>query len=137
MNRKKSREAAMKILFQNSINDTSLEEVLEDGELYFEDIDSKELDIEFVKKIVIGVNSNIAKINDIIEENSENWRLGRISKINLAILRISVYELLFDEEVPAKVSINEAIEMCKKYSDEKSVSFVNAILDKVYKSKNI
>ncbi len=137
MNRKKSREAAMKILFQNSINDTSLEEVLEDGELYFEDIDSKDLDIEFVKKIVIGVNSNIAKINDIIEGNSENWRLGRISKINLAILRISVYELLFDEEVPAKVSINEAIEMCKKYSDEKSVSFVNAILDKVYKSKNI
>lgn len=137
MNRKKSREAAMKILFQNSINDTSLEEVLEDGELFFEEMDSKELDIEFVKKIVIGVNDNIAKINDIIEENSENWRLGRISKINLAILRISVYELLFDEEVPERVSINEAIEMCKKYSDEKSVSFVNAILDKVYKSKNI
>lgn len=137
MNRKKSREAAMKILFQNSINDTSLEDIFADVELYFEDINLNELDTEFVKKIVIGVNSNITKINDIIEENSENWRIGRISKINLAILKISIYEILFDEEVPERVSINEAIELCKKYSDEKSVSFVNGILDKIYKSKNI
>lgn len=134
MNRKKSREAAMKILFQNSINDTSIEDIFEDIEMYFEDADLKELDREFVKKIVIGVNSNIAKINDIIEENSENWRIGRISKINLSILRISIYEMLFDEEVPARVSINEAIELCKKYSDEKSVSFVNGILDKIFKA---
>ncbi|SHJ58323.1 NusB antitermination factor [Clostridium amylolyticum] len=134
MNRKKSREAAMKILFQNSINDTSIEDIFEDIEMYFEDADLKELDREFVKKIVIGVNSNITKINDIIEENSENWRIGRISKINLAILRISIYEMLFDEEVPARVSINEAIELCKKYSDEKSVSFVNGILDRIFKA---
>lgn len=134
MNRKKSREAAMKILFQNSINDTSIEDIFEDIEMYFEDADLKELDREFVKKIVIGVNGNITKINDIIEENSENWRIGRISKINLAILRISIYEMLFDEEVPARVSINEAIELCKKYSDEKSVSFVNGILDRIFKA---
>lgn len=134
MNRKKSREAAMKILFQNSINDTSIEDIFEDIEMYFEDEDLKELDREFVKKIVIGVNSNITKINDIIEENSENWRIGRISKINLSILRISIYEMLFDEEVPARVSINEAIELCKKYSDEKSVSFVNGILDRIFKA---
>lgn len=134
MNRKKSREAAMKILFQNSINDTSIEDIFEDIEMYFEDADLKELDREFVKKIVIGVNSNITKINDIIEENSENWRIGRISKINLSILRISIYEMLFDEEVPARVSINEAIELCKKYSDEKSVSFVNGILDRIFKA---
>ncbi|WP_040211868.1 transcription antitermination factor NusB [Clostridium polynesiense] len=136
MNRKKSREAAMKILFQNSFNDIPLNEILDDCEMYFEELELEGSDKEFIKRIVTGVNSNISKINDIIEENSENWKISRISKINLSILRISIYEMLFSEDVPGKVSINEAIELCKKYSDEKSVSFVNGLLDKVYKSTN-
>lgn len=61
--------------------------------------------------------------------------MNRISKVNLSILRLAAYELLFDEEIPTNVAINEALEITRKYSDEKSVSFVNGVLDKI-KNKN-
>ena len=74
------------------------------------------------------------KLDSLIESQLVKWKLNRISKVNLSILRISTYEILFAEDVPGKVSINEAIELCKKYSDNKSVSFINGVLDKVYKN---
>ncbi len=137
MNRKKSREVAMKIVFEGSINSRPFEEIVEDAHFFNEDLDTNKLDMEYIKKIVTGVNDNYEEINAIIEENSENWKVNRISKTNLAILRVAIYEILFSEDVPAKVAINEAIELSKSYSDEKSIAFVNAILDKAYKSREI
>ena len=137
MNRKKSREVAMKIVFEGSINSRPFEEIAEDAHFFNEDLDTNKLDMEYIKKIVTGVNDNYEEINAIIEENSENWKVNRISKTNLAILRVAIYEILFSEDVPAKVAINEAIELSKSYSDEKSIAFVNAILDKAYKSREI
>ncbi|MEO2493869.1 transcription antitermination factor NusB, partial [Clostridium paraputrificum] len=74
------------------------------------------------------------ELDSIIEKNLQNWKLDRISKINLCILEMGIYEMLYVEDVPEKVALNEALELTKRYSDEKSVSFVNGVLDKVLKN---
>ena len=135
MNRKKSREVAMKIIFEGTFNSRPIEEIMAEANFFHEDLDTKTLDMDYIKKIVTGINENIEAINGIIEENSDNWKLGRISKINLAILRVAIFEMMFSEETPEAVAINEAIEISKSYSDEKSVSFINAVLDRIYKTK--
>ncbi len=135
MNRKKSREVAMKIIFEGTINSRPIEEIMEETDFFNEDLETNSLDMNFIKKIVTGINENIEAINVIIEENSDNWKLGRISKINLAILRVAIYEMIFSQDTPEPVAINEAIELSKHYSDDKSVAFINAVLDRIYKSK--
>ena len=135
MNRKKSREVAMKIIFEGTFNSRPIEEIMEEANFFNEDLDTKTLDMDYIKKIVTGINENMEAINGIIEENSDNWKLGRISKINLAILRVAIFEMIFSAETPEAVAINEAIEISKNYSDEKSVSFINAVLDRIYKTK--
>ncbi|WP_426349433.1 transcription antitermination factor NusB [Alloiococcus sp. CFN-8] len=135
MNRKKSREVAMKIIFEGTFNSRPIEEIMEEADFFNEDLDTNTLDMNFIKKIVTGINENIEAINGIIEENSDNWKLNRISKINLAILKVAIYEMVFSEDTPEPVAINEAVELSKQYSDDKSVSFINAVLDRIYKSK--
>lgn len=93
--------------------------------------DIKEIDLTYVKQVLIGVNNNKEAIDKVIQENLHNWKIERISKVNLSILRIATYELLYDKEVPRGVAINEALEITRRYSDEKSVSFINGVLDKI------
>lgn len=93
--------------------------------------DIKEIDLTYVKQVLIGVNNNKEAIDKIIQDNLHNWKIERISKVNLSILRIATYELLYDKEVPRGVAINEALEITRRYSDEKSVSFINGVLDKI------
>lgn len=132
MNRKKSREKAMELLFSIMLSKDSVEEAMEVFvDNYEENI--KELDLDYIKALLEGVEANKNEIDSIIERNLQNWKLDRISKINLTILRVGVYEIVFDENIPKKVALNEAIELGKIYSDEKSVSFINGVLDKVLK----
>ncbi|MDY4078364.1 MAG: transcription antitermination factor NusB [Clostridium sp.] len=132
MNRKKSREKAMELLFSITLSKDSVEEAMEVFvDNYEENI--KELDLDYIKALLEGVEANKNEIDSIIERNLQNWKLDRISKINLTILRLGVYEMVFDENIPKKVALNEAIELGKVYSDEKSVSFINGVLDKVLK----
>ena len=132
MNRKKSREKAMDLLFSITLSKDSVEEAMEVFvDNYEENI--KELDLDYIKALLEGVEANKNEIDSIIEHNLQNWKLDRISKINLTILRVGVYEIVFDENIPKKVALNEAIELGKIYSDEKSVSFINGVLDKVLK----
>lgn len=132
MNRKKSREKAMELLFSITLSKDSVEEAMEVFvDNYEENI--KELDLDYIKALLEGVEANKNEIDSIIERNLQNWKLDRISKINLTILRVGVYEIVFDENIPKKVALNEAIELGKIYSDEKSVSFINGVLDKVLK----
>lgn len=131
MNRSKSREEAMKLLFEMMINKNSMEEVIE---IYLEgDEDKSGIDMEYVQKLIRGVFENTEAIDKKIEENLVNWKINRLSKVNLAILRISTYEMLYDADIPKAVAINEGIELAKKYSDDKSVKFVNGVLDKINK----
>ncbi|HHD2752325.1 TPA: transcription antitermination factor NusB [Clostridium perfringens] len=135
MNRVKSREYLLQLAYQMEITS---ETAIETFNSFMEnkDISKDDLDLAYIKSGLVGIEENKEKLNSLIEAQLVKWKLNRISKVNLSILRIATYEMLFAEDVPGKVSINEAIELCKKYSDNKSVSFINGVLDKVYKSMN-
>jgi len=130
MNRKLSRDKTMELLFGMTLSKDTIEEAIEGFvDNYEEDI--KEIDLTFVKQALIGIENNKEAIDTVISENLHNWKLDRISKVNLSILRLATYELLYDEQVPRAVVINEALEITRRYSDEKSVSFINGVLDKI------
>ncbi len=130
MNRKLSREKTMEILFGMTLSKDSIEEAVE-GFIDNYEGDIKEIDLTYVKQALIGIENNKEAIDKIIEENLHNWKLERISKVNLSILRLSTYEVLYDTEIPRSVAINEALEIARRYSDEKSVGFINGVLDKI------
>jgi len=130
MNRKLSRDKTMELLFGMTLSKDTIEEVIEGFVDNYEG-DIKELDLTYIKQALIGIENNREAIDKLIEENLHNWKLERISKVNLSILRLSTYELLYDEEIPRGVAINEALEIARRYSDEKSVGFINGVLDKI------
>ncbi|MDP4087752.1 MAG: transcription antitermination factor NusB [Bacillota bacterium] len=134
MNRRLSREEGIKLLYQMSINKCSVEEALGDfGENYEEDLE--QIDLTYMKRIISGVYDNMAELDGKIEKHLVNWKMSRISKINLAILRACTYEIVYDTETPAAVFINEAVEIAKKYSEDKSVGFINGVLDRIAKKE--
>ncbi|ATD55190.1 transcription antitermination factor NusB [Clostridium chauvoei] len=133
MNRKKSRELAMELLFGMTLSKNTLEETME---TFIEDYEMNlnTIDLDYIKEILLKVQENIEVVDSKIEAALTNWKIERISKVNLTILRIAVAEMMFLDDVPSKVAINEAIEVTKRYSDEKSVSFINGVLDKALKT---
>ncbi|MFA6939496.1 MAG: transcription antitermination factor NusB [Clostridiaceae bacterium] len=134
MNRRYSREHGMKLLFGLDFSDSSPEELIEN---YIENnqIDMEKIDMEYLKDILNGVAENKGEIDKAIEKNLSNWKIDRISKVDLAILRLCVYEILYKKDIPDKVSVNEAINLSKKYSGEKSPSFINGVLGKFFKKE--
>jgi N utilization substance protein B len=130
MNRKLSREKTMELLFGITLSKDTIEEAVE---AFIENYEGniKEIDLTYVKQALIGVEKHKEEIDKIIEANLHNWKIDRISKVNLSILRLATFELLYDEEVPRNVAINEALEIARRYSDEKSVAFINGVLDKL------
>ena len=133
MKRQKSREKAMELLFSMELSKNTYEETIE---TFIEDyeMDLKTIDVDYIKNVVKVVTDNLEDIDSRIVNALVNWKLDRVSKVNLTILRLAVGEMLFVDDVPGSVAINEAVELTKKYSDEKSTSFVNGVLDKVYKN---
>jgi transcription antitermination protein NusB len=132
--RRLSRELALKVLFQIDLVNTNMEEALkynfESNEL------SKEVK-EFTIILVRGVISNLAEIDKEIKSYTNNWSLERITNIDRNILRIAIYEILYINNIPKSVSINEAVELAKKYSTKSSFSFVNGVLGKINKIDKI
>ncbi len=93
--------------------------------------------VQYLKDIQAGLWENREEINALIEANlKENWSLSRVSKINLSLIKIAIYEMLYTD-LPYKVAINEVVELAKKYSDESAPVFVNGILASVVKTKNL
>ena len=133
MKRQKSREKAMELLFSIEISKNSYEETIEN---FIEDyeMDLNTIDLDYIKNVVKVVTDNLETIDEKIIQSLVNWKLDRVSKVNLTVLRLAVGEMMFIEDVPGSVAINEAVELTKKYSDEKSCSFVNGVLDKVLKN---
>lgn len=132
MKRRRSREYALQILFQldltdSEFNDTVFKEFWEGNE---EDEEVK----EFTYAIVKGTRENIKTIDEIIEKAAEHWTLDRMAVVDRNILRAATYELFYRPDIPPSVTINEAIEISKKYSTEDSASFINGVLDKIQKS---
>ena len=133
MNRKRSREIAMELLFGMTLSKNTLEETIE---TFIEDYEMNlnTIDLEYIKNILEKVNSNLAELDKKIEESLNKWKIDRVSKVNLTILRLALAEIIYCDDVPSAVAINEAIELTRKYSDEKSVAFINGALDKVLKN---
>lgn len=92
---------------------------------------------EYLSDILFGVSRNEAEINKLIEDNlKEKWTIDRVSKVNLSLLKIAIYEMIYNK-LPYKVAINEVVELGKKYSDEQAQSFINGILASVVKKQNL
>lgn len=128
MGRKASREIAMKLLYQLEIQKEDKEEQIG---VVLEENDLTDKDKEYILDIVNGVQKNISHIDSIIEKHSKGWKINRIPKVDLSVLRLAVYEIGFREDIPFNVSINEAVEIAKKYSGEEAGAFINGILGKV------
>ena len=131
MTRKEAREEAFILVFEKEFSCDSLEDILE--------IDMQVRDIkpnDYVKAVFFGVFENLQNIDNIISQNAVGWSINRISKTSLAILRLAIFEMKFMEDIPVSVSINEAVELAKKYATKEDASFVNGILATVSKSEN-
>jgi len=128
MSRRASREIAMKLLYQLDIQRGNREEQIRS---VLEENSVPENEEKYIRKIVEGVFDNISLIDSNIEKNMRGWKINRIPKVDLAILRLSCYEILFMDEIPVNVSINEAINLAKTYSSEESGAYINAVLGKI------
>jgi N utilization substance protein B len=141
--RRKARELALKVLYQNDLTIATKilrERAQSDREETFKYLASiSKIDKEtkkFAKELIEGVLKNLEQIDSKISEFSKNWQISRISIVERNILRIACYEMLFLEKIPHAVSIDEAIELSKKYSSTESKSFINGVLDGICKSLN-
>ena len=132
MNRIRTREIAVQLTYQMMINKEEPTEAIESyKEAHADDIN--DLDDTYLEQVLEGVENTKEELDKIVEKYLVNWKLNRVSKVNLAILRVAIYEMLHLEDIPNKVAINEALEVAKKFSDEKSVAFINGVLDKALK----
>jgi N utilization substance protein B len=130
LNRSELREIIMKILYQVFLYDQSKIKY-EINDVIKENL---EVENEFVNSIVYGVLENKEKIDEIANTYLNDWTINRLGKTDQAVLRMSIYELLYTD-TPEVVCINEAIELAKKYSDEAVRKMINGVLDKVYHNK--
>lgn len=139
--RRAARNHVFNIIFQTEFNDISeiddavlkyyeaIEHEAEQEEAYGESFDF-EIDKEFISKELKGIVSNFSNIDDYIKKYAVGWTVDRMSKVDLAILRLAVFEIVFSE-IPNKVAVNEAVELAKEYSSEKAPAFINGILGKI------
>lgn len=128
MTRKQAREEAFILIFEKEFNDESVENILELNEAVREIVPD-----EYIKEVFFGVFNNLDTVDGIISANTKGWSIKRISKVALAVLRLAIYEMKFVDSIPVSVSINEAVELCKKYATKDDSAFVNGILATVSK----
>lgn len=130
MGRREQREQIFKLLFRVEFNTT--EEMPEQLRLFFEEADEPmaEADELFITAKYEKIMEKLTEIDQLLNEKTEKWTTDRMGKAELTILRLAVYEILFDDEVPAGVAINEAVELAKKFGQDSAKAFVNGILAK-------
>lgn len=124
MKRRTAREKALQSLFQIDVSDIEPKEAMAHA------LDGLESDA-FFEQLVYGVLENKEKIDEMITRHLVNWKLDRLANVDRAILRLSAYEMAFVDEIPASVSMNEAIELAKQFGDDKSAKFINGVLSNI------
>ena len=131
MSRTQAREIAYKMLFSNQFLNNGFEE-----SVFVEILDGQkcsETDMEFIKSIVVGVQEYSSELQEIISRNLSAYKFERLFSADKVALLLCVYEMIYCQDTPKKVAINETLNLVKKYSTEKSVAFVNSVLSKIYK----
>jgi N utilization substance protein B len=126
--RRRSREFALQVLYQLNITKQEAITALNGFQEHFSPDGMAD---EFLKRLVLGVLKHCQEFDGLIEQYSENWRLDRINMVDRNILRMALFELIYCEEIPPKVTINEAIDLGKRFGSEDSGSFINGILDRI------
>ena len=127
--RREDRQQALQLAYERMFGDDTLEDTYQDA------LDARDEEIsDYAKQVLEGIESHQAEIDELIESNLKGWKINRISKIALAAMRISVYEMKYIKSVPVSVSINEAVSMTKKFAADSDGSFVNGVLGAVAKS---
>ena len=135
MNRSAMREQAFKFIY--SLEITKQEELQEQVDLFLESNEIKDENAKkYIQDAIFGIEKNKENIESLIEKNLKtDWKMDRISKVDLSILKLAIYEIKY-KEIPFKVVINEAVELAKKYGEDSSKNFVNGILASVVKGDN-
>jgi len=133
MGRHEQREQLFKLLFRVEFNTPN--EMPEQVKLFFQDdeIEYTEMVMESIESRFASIQEKLPQIDAMLNEKAEGWNVERMGKVELTVLRIAVYEMLYDDEIPETVAINEAIEISKKYGQAASGGFVNAVLAKFVK----
>ena len=130
MTRKELREHIFKMVFQLAFNVP--EDMPEHLSLYLEELESAaDKDKAYIQNKYEAVSAKVEEIDAILNETSSKWKTDRMNKVDLSILRLAVYEMKWDEDIPQSVAINEAIELAKKFSSEEAPAFVNGVLAKL------
>lgn len=124
MKRRTAREKALQTLFQIDVSNIDPKEAITHA------LDEQESD-PFFEELVFGVLEQKDKLDDMISQHLVNWKLDRIANVDRAILRLSVYEMVYQEDIPVSVSMNEAIELAKLFGDDKASKFVNGVLSNI------
>ena len=135
MNRSHAREQAFKLLYSIEIQQDNSEEQID---LYIEnnEIESEEVKT-YIKETITGIKQDEEEINKLISENlKEDWQLDRIPKVNISLLKLAIYEIIY-KKIPYKVAINEAVELSKKYGEANAHVFINGILASIVKKNDI
>lgn len=127
-----ARECALKVLYKIEVGKDPVQVSLDD---FWSRQGAAEDVRKFAEELVRGVRENIARIDGLISKYAENWEIKRLAIIDKNVLRLGTFELLYMESIPVKVSINEAIELAKKYGDVDSGKFVNGVLDRIRKEE--
>ncbi len=133
MNRSELREQVFKLLFRVEFN--SMEEMTEQEELFAvtEDTEISSADADYIRDKYEKIADKLPEIDEAINKETTGWSTSRIAKVDLAIIRLALYEIKYDESVPTGVAINEAVELAKKFGQDGSASFVNGVLAKFAK----
>lgn len=129
--RRRGREISLQILYKIDITNMSLDDALA---TFRDNFNVKEESWAFAELLTKGVCNNIDEINGLVEGQSQHWKLDRMPVTDRNIIRIAAYELLHMDDIPSKVSLNEAIELGKLYGSEESSAFINGILDNIHKN---
>jgi N utilization substance protein B len=132
--RRKAREMALQMLYQHDLSGNTPDTIVST----FEDLQkSKPNTREFATRIFKGTVDNLQKIDEMIAQQADNWRLSRMAVVDRNIIRMSIYEFLNEQDTPKLVIIDEAIEIAKKFGTQKSSQFINGILDGILKRYNL
>jgi len=144
MTRSNAREIAVRLVYELLYHDAPAQEILElqmdtdyyaclseVDELYAQRPNQKQM--QYIQAVLNGVQEKREELDAYIQKYAVNWKLDRISRISRSVMEVAIYELLYVEDVPAGVAINEAVELCKRYDEGETASFVNGILGKIAK----
>lgn len=130
MKRTEAREHIFKMVFGLEFN--TADEMPQQLEMYFDQLEeAKEKDREYIQKKAQAVAEHIEKIDRLINEHTTGWKTTRMNKVDLTILRLAVYEMKWDDDVPVSVAINEAVELAKRFGGDESPSFINGVLARI------